>query len=186
METERPSSEMREMILADGRETEIEVRPITLLCHRGDVLIDAPQRMEISPQITVQQADLLTDAHISLMLEAGAEPAFKMIFPSESICFPKSAVELSRQGMGVKHIMGMLSLLMLCIGAGIPPFLRLPESYLHPSAQAGLADALRALLMPEGTAHERMQHWARLHRYARAVLSAAGIPHKPSPAPSAE
>jgi hypothetical protein len=155
-ETHQDAPANRETITANGEAHEIETRRLTLLCHQGDVRIDVPSRFEITPQITVEQAEMMNDRHLELLREAGGEQMFRMMF-GDAVAFPASAADLKREGMGIKHAIGLLALAMLCIGAGVPAFLRYPESYLHPRAQLDLADVLAGMTVPCGTGHDRVK-----------------------------
>jgi hypothetical protein len=117
---------------------------------------------------------MMNDRHLELFREAGGERMFRMIF-GDAVAFPADAAELKRQGTGVKHAIGLLALAMLCVGAGIPMFLRYPESYLHPSAQRGLSDALTSMIRPGGTGHDRVRAIGRLVRYAADILKLPGV-----------
>ncbi len=143
------------VLTVNGESHEVETSPLTLLCHGGTLRIDVPGRFEINPTLTLRHAQTITDARLAILREARFDHLFRMVFTD--IDPPASAADIRREGDGVRHVVGMISLLLECVGNGVQPFLRLPESFLHPKAQAGLADLLIDLLVPGETGHETMQ-----------------------------
>lgn len=113
--------------------------PINLFFHRGDVDIrnDLADVAEIDPFSTVQFSERMSDADwLKLKSDTTFMGLFRLVFPD--IDLPDHP--LKQHGMGVKHVVGLICLTALAMSEGKRPFWRLPESYLHPSAQLGLGD----------------------------------------------
>ena len=125
-------------ILVDGVETEIGDKPLTLVCHKGDVHLAPLAQCEIGPEQTMARAARIEPEEWAAMR---ADPAFQKLF---GIIFPdmdlaKMPTSLQREGAGVRHITGMIVMLGE-MAPGQSPYLRFPESFLHPSAQSRLGD----------------------------------------------
>jgi hypothetical protein len=136
-----------ERIIANKQEHEIDVRPITLLFHRGDINIQCPDRFEINPEITVSTANSLTAQEYGAFL---ANETFKA--HAEKILgfkLPEHA-DLATSTLGVRHVVGMLMLLGVCFHKKVAPFVRFPETYLHPAQQVELGDLFAKLAAPGG------------------------------------
>ena len=115
--------------------------PVTLLTHRGDVRIenDCPDTVEITGVDTIHFADALP---LEGWRELKATPGFMQLF---RLVFPKlelSDVPLCEEGMGVRHVTGLIVLTVNAIASGKRPFWRYPEAHLHPTAQLGLCDLM--------------------------------------------
>lgn len=122
-------------ILVDDKPTEIELKPITLLCHDGKVHLEPDGQVLIGPEETIARAAEITQAEWEEIREMPAIiKLFGMVFKDM-----KMPAVLEREGLGVRHIIGMICMLFE-LEEGQTPFIRYPESFLHPSAQSGLAD----------------------------------------------
>jgi hypothetical protein len=128
-------------MLIDGVTTEVGDKPVTLLCHKGDVHITPTDQVEIGPEQTLARAGNVTQKEWEdLRNDASFIQLFNIVFPEMSPLPDR----ITQQGTGVRHVVGMLLLLCEAITATPPrrPFLRYPESFLHPSAQSKLADLI--------------------------------------------
>lgn len=124
-------------ILVDGVPTEVGDKPITLLCHQGDVHLAPSNQVEIGPEQTLARAARVTDDEwAALCADPSFVQLFHIVFPDID---PQPMRKLHREGTGVRHIVGML-LMMAELTPDQQPFLRYPESFLHPSAQSRLAE----------------------------------------------
>ena len=124
----------------------IHVKPITFLCHKGDMNLHVPDTVEISSPDTLFRAQRLTQQELDLLHVCGVKELFNMIFEAVlHVQLPKTIKELARQGSGVLHVVGMLTMIYETVLDGKQFFLRNPETHLHPSAQAGLGDVLVTL-----------------------------------------
>lgn len=128
-------------MLIDGVATEVGDKPVTLLCHKGDVYIAPTDQVEIGPEQTLARVESVTQEEWD---DLRNDPSFAQLF---NIVFPEMSPlpeRIRQQGTGVRHIIGMLLLLCEAITSTPPrrPFLRYPESFLHPSAQSKLADLI--------------------------------------------
>jgi hypothetical protein len=120
---------------------------MTVLCHQGAMqvdIIDADVR-EITCETTVAEAARLAadrgewDAFRAVPI---VEQCFRCVFAND-IPFP---VDLAKAPIDVRHIIGMISLLLFAIITNKRPFIRLPETYMHPANQLGLVDMLNTLM----------------------------------------
>jgi hypothetical protein len=129
---------MNETIIADGTPHDVEVRPITLICHHGNVALQVPGRVEIGPEQTLARTGQMTQPEWDQWRKLPPfAHGFKTVFNDQEL--PE---RLPSADMGVRHIVGLLVLLIETVVAGGKPFLRLPESFLHPRYQLNLADLL--------------------------------------------
>lgn len=123
-------------ILVDGKPTDIDAAPITLLCHRGDVHLMPDGQVEINPEQTIARANRVSREEWDALR---VDPAFLSLF---RIVFPDLTLHncaLEQAGMGVRHITGML-LLLGELQPGQSPYVRFPEAFLHGAAQSRLGD----------------------------------------------
>lgn len=125
----------KEVIVADGTPHEVEVKPLTLVCHPGEVKVDVPGRVEINPEATVACARSLSEEE---WVGLSGMPDFLDLWKLVWGDFPFPAGGTAN--LGHLHTVGLILLLAECILERKQPFIRLPETYLHPKQQAGLAD----------------------------------------------
>lgn len=134
-------------ILVDGKKTIIPARKMNVICHPQGVRIDVPDRVEISGISTInrmarmsqQEWDVARNAEAFLDLFSCVFPqVLKRDFPG--VRLPEDISELNRQDMGVIHICGMIVQIFEANYEGKELFFRLPESHLHPAAQANLSN----------------------------------------------
>ncbi|MES2729989.1 MAG: hypothetical protein V4621_07865 [Pseudomonadota bacterium] len=121
-------------ILVDDVPTEIELKPITLLCHKGDVHLEPDGQVLIGPEETIARAAEITQEEWESFRDI---PKFADLF-HKVFKDMKMPDVLAREGMGVRHVVGLI-VMMFELKEGQTPFIRYPESFLHPSAQSGLA-----------------------------------------------
>lgn len=115
--------------------------PINLFFHDGSVNIinDRPDVVSIDPHDTIERAKQISPADWqSLKASANFMRLFRLVFPDAQL--PDHPLQM--HGSGVRHVVGLLVLTFTALREGKTPFWRLPESYLHPSAQVGLGDLL--------------------------------------------
>lgn len=125
-----------EKILANGQEHEIETAPLTLLCHPGELHIEVPSRVEINPETTVARARQLTHAEWKDVRQNDRFlHMWKMVWGETE---PPQDIQVRHQAF--QHTAGLIISLAECIAGGKQPFVRTPETYLHPRQQVGLAD----------------------------------------------
>lgn len=142
-------ADLRRTILVDGKPTELNVKPITLLCHPTGIKIDIPDRFEINAFNTIESMkkmnqvswDLLRDGEFFKTLFNDVFPKDMKRFPGGiKIKLPKKIEDLNKCDLGVIHVCGMINPIMKAIYEKKEIFLKNPESHLHPREQAGLAD----------------------------------------------
>lgn len=123
-------------ILIDGKPTEIEAKRLTLLCHKGDVHIMPNGQVEIGPEQTLARANMVTPEEWKGLQN---DPLFvelmEMVIGAN---FPMVG-DLAQCGTGTRHLTGLI-LMFLELEEGQIPYVRYPESFLHPSSQSRLAD----------------------------------------------
>ncbi len=128
-----------ERILLDGEEWTIQVRPITLIVKSPNMPFDvqAPERLMIDARMTLAHAAKV------VTLRPKTEGLFRLVFPKyERAVTPD---EIRREGVGMRHVLGLIDLSLGCVAAGRKCGWRYPESFLDPAAQLGLADVVVAL-----------------------------------------
>lgn len=134
------------VIFVNGEPKSIRVKPITFLCHKGDMNFHVPDTIEISSPDTLFRAQRLKQSELDLLHICGVKELFNMVFEAvPHVQLPKTIKELAQQGSGVLHVVGMLTMIYETVLDGKKFFLRNPETHLHPSAQAGLGDVLVTL-----------------------------------------
>lgn len=125
-------------ILVDGVPTEVGDKPITLLAHKGDVHLAPTDQVEIGPEQTLARASQVTDAEwVALMQDATFVELAESVLGAGS--FPM-VPRLKDCGTGTRHITGMI--LLFSELNGRQPYVRYPESFLHPLSQTRLAQLL--------------------------------------------
>lgn len=125
-----------EKIIAGGTEHDIEVKPLTIIVNGGTMKVEVPGRVEISAEMTLARADKLTQEDWDSIRNV---PEFLKMFKMVMVDYDPPST-LKGEGMGVRHVVGMLVLIVETVAAGKVPFVRYPESFLHPKYQTGLAD----------------------------------------------
>lgn len=133
-----------ERIKIGDQSLEIEVAPITLIVKAPSVIHDvqSDERVFIDCYTTVRHAEESPDAHPM------TERLFKIVFPEYTL--PVLPSNMRREGMGAKHVFGLIDLSLRHIDAGTKIGWRYPESYLHPKCQCDLADVLIELIRYAG------------------------------------
>lgn len=129
-----------ETILVDGKPLDIEVKPLTLLVHQGTLNVSVLGRLEINPELTVSTARALNEAEWNTFRDF--EPFTKMYAMVWGVD-PMPA--FGTANLGQLHTVGLIALLRSCLLSKVLPFIKLPETYLHPAQQTGLADLFIAI-----------------------------------------
>jgi hypothetical protein len=105
---------------------EVEDKPLTLICHKGDVQVEVPDAIEIDYDVTryhgkrVVNIDAIALAWIEFIMGYELEPHLKPEDRHNSLA----------------HVIGLCDLpikLMQKAKSGLPLFIREPETSLHPS-----------------------------------------------------
>lgn len=121
----------------DHPEVELD-KPLTLICHQGDVQVDIDDVIEINYDMTryhghrVVKLDPIAKAWIEFILG----------YQIERDLLPKDRPD------SMAHVIGMVELpikLMQKAGHGLPIFIREPETSLHPSQQSRIANFLSCI-----------------------------------------
>jgi hypothetical protein len=135
-----------ETVIVDGTPTPVDIKSLTMLFHKGDVDIKAPDRLEIGPEQTLHRCLELDHNEIA---KCARDPIFVHLYRlilGEKAVVPDTIADLSRGSLGQRHVFGMLVMIQDATREGKKIFLRQPEAFLHPSQQVGLADLLIMLL----------------------------------------
>jgi hypothetical protein len=126
---------------------EVETKPITFICHKGDIQVEVPDSIELNIDMTryhgnrVVKIDPVAQAWAEHILGYELEP---YIQPSD-----RTASQA--------HVIGLCDLpvkLMQQQGRALPFFIKEPETFLHPSQQVNVTDWIVAMTnhtTPEGT-----------------------------------
>lgn len=124
-------------ILVDGVKKEIDIKRLTLICHKGDVHIMPDGQVEIGPEQTLARASQVTDEEwVALKKDKAFCSMLEMVLGVG--VFP-CVDQLKDCGTGTRHIVGMILMFAELLPDQVP-FIRYPESFLHPSSQVRLAD----------------------------------------------
>ena len=136
-------------VTINGEPHEVEAKPLTLLFHNGPESVEVSDSVTVDPIATVRYADNLSNSEYAAL---ASDPTFRRLFALVwgDVLPPATRRLLRASNLGIRHTVGMI-----CIIASarfhVPHrriFLRLPESYLHPKQQVGLADLLIVLTKP--------------------------------------
>lgn len=107
---------------------------------------DRPDVAQIDPTLTVKCAEGLTpDEYKQLTANEAFMHKFNLVFKNH---FTLGAVPLAEESNDIKHVVGMILLTHVAMHTKKQPFLKFPETYLHPRYQAGLADLVISFQTP--------------------------------------
>lgn len=132
---------------ADGQDIEVGTGVnLTVLCHPGEMNLEsADERLdEITPERTVAFAKTLTEGDWKHLTSGDI---MKTLFGCVWGEFPLPATieDLHKSNIAVRHTVGLIILCVEAVFNGRVPFVRLPETYLHPKQQAGLGDLFNVM-----------------------------------------
>ena len=120
-----------------GEVHELEGRPINIVCTAPDFQqrIRYPGRVELGTEATMHHSGLVRSFH---------EHTPRMVAQVFGIKDVASVTPgwCRQAGSGVMHCAGLIDLSLKLCQLGVPFVWVHPESYLHPSAQCGLADVM--------------------------------------------
>ena len=133
-------------IVVNGKHEMIDTKPLTLLCHKGDMSIKVPGRLEIGSPETLLKAWSLTQEELTHLTQIGGG-LFDVVFKTSQVRMPKLVDELLDATVGVQHVVGMIALIFEGFITGRELFFRQPETHLHPEQQLGLGDLLIRLTL---------------------------------------
>ena len=139
------------IIVNDTCEHSVEVKRLTLLCHRDDMRITVAGRVRIDPEATVARARSLTPEDWRELGEcAPVTGLYNTVFTdgsgrNSSLPWP---LNTGLASLAQLHVVGMLLLIAECLQDGKQPLLVLPETYLHPAQQTGIAQMLIRISTP--------------------------------------
>ena len=134
-------------ITIDGESHEIEEKPITVVAHDGAVNVGAPGHVNIDPMNALFRVDILGEQEWHDWRPKLVEN-FKMVF-GDDMRLPASVNTLQAGHLGRRHVVGLLIMIEETLKQGHRPFIRMPETYLHPKQQLGLGDMLIKLATEE-------------------------------------
>lgn len=122
---------------SDWAEDELKTKPLTIICHPETVQVEPrDDRFEIAPPTTVTVADNLTcEQWDTIRAEPWFINGFKAVFSCDPPIFMNSEWPVS-----FRHVTGLLIMLWHAQQNNLHPWVRFPETYLHPKSQLGLAD----------------------------------------------
>lgn len=116
---------------------EVEAKQLTIICHNGDMELTVKEDdvVEINAEATVARAAKISSEEWATIRTMDR---FKELVGS-IIAIPE---DLHASPLATRHVVGMVCLIAETVNAGKRPFLKLPETYLHPRQQAELGDML--------------------------------------------
>jgi hypothetical protein len=126
-------------VLIDGQPHDVELSRINLMYHDGNRKIEIrdPNVLEITPERTLGFArSVLRNEWDDLVAFDEAQRLYQLVWHNP---IPATFEECNTAQL---HVIGLIVLMTGAIVMGKTPFLRQPESYLHPAQQLGLADLL--------------------------------------------
>lgn len=143
-------------VITDTDRIDIEVKPLTIICHQGTVNIKdiipadgGPPIIEIGPDHTIEVVAMMKASTylfwrgIPWVVEewtkiVGSEGRFH----GKGVEFPETIEAMRASSLASRHVFGLITRVAEVVVGGFRPFLRLPESYLHPSQQVAIAQFL--------------------------------------------
>lgn len=128
---------MKENIVIDKSTHELEVQPYTLIFNSTNSEISYPERIVISPDVTLKYFEEKEEVNIY------EECFFRLVITDFDLNFDKE--NLKSANMGVKHLIGLISLTLKYILENKKFMWKLPESFIHPKYQGNLADLMIVL-----------------------------------------
>ena len=120
----------------------IEAKDLTLICHKEEMQIEAPGRFSLTPEHTVKVANNLDH---KTWKEIKKDKTFLKLWP---LVFgtEKLPPNIKTDGtLAQKHVTGLILTLIMANTTGLQLLIKMPETYLHPAAQLGLADLFIAM-----------------------------------------
>jgi hypothetical protein len=123
-------------IPATGEVLDIETKPLTIVVPGANMNLrmEYPDRLEIDSEAAIYHMDRVQWLH------KFTSPWAVHVF-GDSVRL-KGAEALRKEGSGIRHFVGMFDLAIKLIDKGVPVALKHPESCLHPSCQADMANVL--------------------------------------------
>lgn len=131
------------LVSVDGVEKEVALGMLTVLTHQGEANIKITDHRvaEITPEDTLMMARNIPQ---SLWVEWREAKKFVSMWTTVWNDTPPPKV-LAEANHAMRHTVGLFALVGAALRRGKVPFVRLPETYLHPKQQAGLADLFSKL-----------------------------------------
>jgi len=123
---------------------------LTIMCHPGEINVqnDVADTVTIDPQATMAcAAKVNANAWTWLKQQPRFMELLRCVFPDNKFNLPDHPLQM--HGSGLQHTVGLILLVLDAQKQGKRPFIRFPETYLHPAQQLGLAD-LFLKLTPRG------------------------------------
>ena len=133
-------------VFVNGKPELVDTKPLTLICHRGDMSIEVRDRLEIGSPQTLLKAWAMTQEELDHLNYVG-KGLFDAVFRTSKISMPKTLDGMLAAPVGVQHIVGMIALIFEAFVNGKEIFFRQPETHLHPEQQLGLGDLLISLAL---------------------------------------
>lgn len=130
-------------INADGDDVAIKLAGLTVICHQGELNVKPadPRLFNIDAEDTLACARTLSQDEWTLI---AAEGTFLSLWSLVWVDVRPPPV-LAESNTAMRHVVGLILLSVQALVEGRIPFVRLPETYLHPRQQTGLADLFNAL-----------------------------------------
>lgn len=123
---------MKTRLLADGQEVELPDQRLTVLVQPGDMLLETPDILTLTPEFTVNFANSIPQEDWEKLL---AHENFMRAYSALWEASPPPPV-LAKGNLAQRHTVGLILKLIQCTVMGKPVHLFLPETYLHPKQAA--------------------------------------------------
>lgn len=118
-------------------ETDIGDKPLSVICHQGDVVVEPTDQIPIDSEMTVYHGKRVVK--IDPVAKAWAE---------HILGYQLENISPDARDNTQAHVIGLCDLplkLMQKYKRAIPFFIKLPETFLHPSQQVKIADWMSAM-----------------------------------------
>jgi hypothetical protein len=125
---------MKEKVIFDKTEHEIEVAPVTLVFNKSFGESVYLERVMIDSEMTLKYYEEIKE------IDPITVKLFKLVVPDFPYEIKKEIIDGCL--IGFRHLIGLLSLTVQFIIKGVKFGWKYPESHIHPKYQANLADVI--------------------------------------------
>lgn len=133
--------ERRAILMVDGQPVGVKRQPMTVLLHQQDMVIEAPGYVVIDPESTLSTCkEVLQEEWLGIRAHQYFLDAWNKLWEPQ-----EPPMVLASSGLGSRHSVGMILMLMKCKGERKSPHLKYPETYLHPAQCARIVTMLNYL-----------------------------------------
>jgi len=123
-----------EKVLCSGSEHNIEIRPITVVFNAAQKDTLYPDRVSITPEMTLKHFDELVE------IDPYSAVLFRIVV--DDYFFPVTKKQIQESVLAFKHLIGLFSLHFKLTIEGKKVVWKYPEAFLHPKYQANIAEVM--------------------------------------------